>query len=54
MRTLHRLIAPFVVLVTLYLGLTGTLIQSIDLRTLTTTPADPARVSEEGQTDERA
>lgn len=34
MRTIHRLIAPFVVLVLLFLGVTGTLIQSIDLRTL--------------------
>src|SRR5580692_11708781 len=34
MRTVHRVISLFVVLVTLYLGITGTLIQATDLRTL--------------------
>jgi uncharacterized iron-regulated membrane protein len=34
MRTIHRVVSLFVVLFTLYLGVTGTLIQSIDLRTL--------------------
>ncbi len=34
MRTVHRVVSLFVVLVTLYLGVTGTLIQLIDLRTL--------------------
>jgi hypothetical protein len=34
MRTVHRVTSLFVVLVTLYLGTTGTLIQLIDLKTL--------------------
>lgn len=34
MRTLHRVVSLFVVLFTLYLGVTGTLIQLIDLHTL--------------------
>ena len=34
MRTVHRIVSVFVVLVTLYLGVTGTLIQLIDLQTL--------------------
>jgi hypothetical protein len=34
MRTVHRITSLFVVLVTLYLGVTGTLIQLIDLKTL--------------------
>ena len=34
MRTFHRITSVFVVVVTLYLGVTGTLIQSLDLRTL--------------------
>ena len=34
MRTVHRITSLFVVLVTLYLGITGTLVQLIDLRTL--------------------
>ena len=34
MRALHRIISLFVVIVTLYLGVTGTLIQLIDLQTL--------------------
>lgn len=41
MRTVHRLITLFVVIVTLYLGVTGTLIQLVDLRTiLSNAPAD--------------
>ena len=34
MRTVHRITSLFVVLVTLYLGITGTLVQLIDLQTL--------------------
>jgi hypothetical protein len=34
MRTVHRITSLFVVLVTLYLGVTGTLVQVIDLKTL--------------------
>ena len=34
MRSVHRIVSLFVVLFTLYLGVTGTLIQAIDLRTL--------------------
>jgi hypothetical protein len=34
MRTVHRITSLFVLLVTLYLGVTGTLIQVIDLKTL--------------------
>jgi uncharacterized iron-regulated membrane protein len=34
MRSVHRIVSLFVVLFTLYLGVTGTLIQLIDLRTL--------------------
>jgi uncharacterized iron-regulated membrane protein len=34
MRTVHRIVSVFVVLFTLYLGVTGTLIQLIDLQTL--------------------
>lgn len=43
MRTVHRIVSLFVVLFTLYLGVTGTLIQLIDLRTLLThaPAADP-------------
>jgi hypothetical protein len=41
MRTVHRIITLFVVIVTLYLGATGTLIQLVDLRSLLThAPAD--------------
>ena len=41
MRTVHRVITLFVVIVTLYLGVTGTLIQLVDLRTLYShAPAD--------------
>ncbi len=41
MRTVHRILTLFVVIVTLYLGVTGTLIQLIDLRTiLSNAPAD--------------
>jgi len=43
MRTVHRIISFFVLFVTLYLGVTGTLIQGIDLRTLFrhASPTDP-------------
>ena len=43
MRTVHRVISLFVVLVTLYLGVTGTLIQLVDLKTLFShaPPTDP-------------
>jgi uncharacterized iron-regulated membrane protein len=34
MRTVHRVISLFVVLVTLYLGVTGTVIQGVDLRSI--------------------
>jgi len=34
MRTVHRVVSLFVVLFTLYLGITGTLMQIVDLRTL--------------------
>lgn len=41
MRSVHRIITLFVVIFTLYLGVTGTLIQLIDLRTLfSDAPAD--------------
>jgi hypothetical protein len=41
MRAIHRVITLFVVIVTLYLGVTGTLIQLVDLRSvLTHAPAD--------------
>lgn len=41
MRTVHRIITLFVVLVTIYLSVTGTLIQLVDLRTiLAHAPAD--------------
>lgn len=41
MRTVHRVITLFVVIVTFYLGVTGTLIQLVDLRTiLSHAPAD--------------
>jgi hypothetical protein len=41
MRSIHRIITLFVVIFTLYLGVTGTLIQLVDLRSLLThAPAD--------------
>jgi uncharacterized iron-regulated membrane protein len=38
MRTVHRLISIFVVVFTLYLGVTGTLIETVDFKTLITNP----------------
>ncbi len=38
LRSIHRIVAILIVLVTLYLGVTGTLIEAVDLRTLMTDP----------------
>src|SRR5580704_11958323 len=42
-RSIHRLVTFFIVLFTLYLGVTGTMVQLIDLRTIATnaSPFDP-------------
>jgi uncharacterized iron-regulated membrane protein len=39
MRTIHRVVSIFIVVVTLYLGATGTLIEAIDFRTIATDPS---------------